>query len=592
MKKFLKRFFVTISLVLAILLVAFYFYAALPFWGFPLSFLHRPNVPVTPAWALENWLWEDDVNTAGYVDELLDGYREHDIPVRTILIDSPWSTHYNNFEIDTTRYPNPEEWFGRLENEGYRVVLWMTSMVDSLSKDTAIKDARQWYSDAKRNGYLAGDGYKMSWWKGKGSFIDYTNSEAMRWWQGMQRRVLDLGVDGWKLDGTATFFSGKFFGLYFPYQKTFRGWRTTRQYMNNFYRNEYQFGRSVNPEFVTLSRSVDRLWAHPEGFAPLDAAPVCWVGDQEHTWQSDNDQPGDSSRTDDLVFEGIGGFETALRYVLASARKGYCVVGSDIAGFSGRTIPPRLYIRWAQFSTFCGLFLNGGHGERRLWKRSPEELEIIRKFSWLHTELVPYMYSHVVKCSRGGKPLQRPLRGDYQYLFGDDFFVAPIYKDSFRRKVKLPKGSWRYFFADSLRYEGGTVIERDYPLDEMPVYIRESAIVPLEVKRSYTGLGDKKSEGYITYLIYPRGESCFIHHATDGSGETDIRSVAQNNSLSVTLKDCLRPCILLIHSDRRPERISRDGQPLDGGDWEFRIDKKKIVIKSEEPGSHNYDIRF
>ncbi|MEZ4902743.1 MAG: glycoside hydrolase family 31 protein [Spirosomataceae bacterium] len=78
-----------------------------------------------------------------------------------------------------------------------------------------------------------------------------------------------------------------------------------------------------------------------------------------------------------------------MENILNSAKLGYNIIGSDIAGFSGNNIPARLYIRWAQFSTFCGLFLNGGHGERALWKRSPQELEIIRKFSWLHTELVP-----------------------------------------------------------------------------------------------------------------------------------------------------------------------------------------------------------
>src|SRR5205085_542117 len=41
-------------------------------------------------------------------------------------------------------------------------------------------------------------------------------------------------------------------------------------------------------------------------------------------------------------------------------------------------IAPNIYIRWAEFSVFCGFFLNGGHGERRLWKRSQPELEIVR----------------------------------------------------------------------------------------------------------------------------------------------------------------------------------------------------------------------
>ena len=43
-------------------------------------------------------------------------------------------------------------------------------------------------------------------------------------------------------------------------------------------------------------------------------------------------------------------------------------------------------------------------------ERTQPELEIVRKFSWLHTELVPYMYSHVVACHNDGPPLMRPLR--------------------------------------------------------------------------------------------------------------------------------------------------------------------------------------
>ena len=69
------------------------------------------RVPVTPPWALECWVWEDDHNTEEYTLELLKGYEEHDIPARTVLIDSPWSTRYNDFIVDEQRYPTPAEFF-------------------------------------------------------------------------------------------------------------------------------------------------------------------------------------------------------------------------------------------------------------------------------------------------------------------------------------------------------------------------------------------------------------------------------------------------------------------------------------------------
>ena len=46
---------------------------------------------------------------------------------------------------------------------------------------------------------------------------------------------------------------------------------TTRTYMDHYYRDEYAHGLTQNPEFVTLSRSIDRGF-HPEGFSPIDAS--------------------------------------------------------------------------------------------------------------------------------------------------------------------------------------------------------------------------------------------------------------------------------------------------------------------------------
>jgi hypothetical protein len=68
-------------------------------------------------------------------------------------------------------YPNPKAWFGRLQDDGYRVVLWMTTMVDSYSKDTRIKESEDWFKMAAvEKGYLTGVGEQIKWWKGKGRF--------------------------------------------------------------------------------------------------------------------------------------------------------------------------------------------------------------------------------------------------------------------------------------------------------------------------------------------------------------------------------------------------------------------------------------
>lgn len=55
--------------------------------------------------------------------------------------------------------------------------------------------------------YYIRDGFNKSalvkWWHGDGAFLDYSNPDALQWWQKQEQGVLDLGVDGWKLDGSA-----------------------------------------------------------------------------------------------------------------------------------------------------------------------------------------------------------------------------------------------------------------------------------------------------------------------------------------------------------------------------------------------------
>ncbi|MCY1723206.1 hypothetical protein OU798_22850 [Prolixibacteraceae bacterium Z1-6] len=574
-----------LAIFLFIMLIA-YLGVLYPLWGVFFNKQRHGNPPLTPAWALECWLWEDDYNTAEYVDTLLAGYAKHDIPVRTIMIDSPWSTRYNDFNVDSLLYPDPQKWFGSLKEKGYRVVLWMTSMVDSYDKDTRFKDSLDFFNHAEESGYLAANGRQIKWWKGKGGFIDYSNPETIKWWRGLQQNLFDYGIDGWKLDGTATLFFNRKWKVPFFYQSSHTGMMTTRKYMDHYYRDEYLHGLTQNSEFITLSRSVDRGY-HPEGFAPVDAAPVTWVGDQRHSWKSE----GDGSDTVDIAMDGIEGIEMAMDNVLKSAKLGYNIIGSDVAGFSGRVIPPRLYIRWAQFSAFCGLFLNGGHGDRMLWNRSEQEFEIIRRFSWLHTELIPYIYTYVVKAHNGGNVLQRPVKGKYHYLFGENFLVAPIYKDELKNEVTLPEGEWRYFFDDKEVVKGPVKFNKEFTLEEYPVYLREGAIVPMDIKRNYTGIGDQNSEGYLTLLIYPNGTSEFTVHHPDKSGSTTINVQEDEQSIQIHLNSIRKPHILTVNMNEAPSKVEMDGTVLRSPDkYFFNPEKHKLFIKTENYTAGKYTI--
>ncbi|WP_077346198.1 TIM-barrel domain-containing protein [Algoriphagus sp. A40] len=568
---------------------ALFFY---PFWGIPFNAQRHGNPPLTPAWALECWLWEDDVNTAAYVDELLKGYAEHDIPVRTVILDSPWSYRYNDFEVDTVLYPDYENWFAQKQDQGYRIILWMTSYVNSYNKGLTLKDSPEYLEEAKSKGYLTGGGNIISWWKGKGGAIDYSNPEAMKWWRAKQDKVYELGIDGWKLDGAATYNATWIYGLPFFYVKSASGWMSTRTYMDHYYRDELEYGLSKNPEFVTLSRALDRGF-HPEGFAPIQSSTVNWVGDQEHEWVSQELLAEHGEEQVDIALEGIEGFESAINSILESAKLGYNVIGSDVAGFSGKTIPPRLYIRWAQFSAFCGLFMNGGHGDRRLWLRTPEELEIIREYSWLHTELIPYMYHYVVTGHEGGALLQKPIeQGEHQYYFGEELLVAPIFRDQLDWNVSLPEGKWRYWFDDQKLIEGKSLVKGNFSLDKFPVYIKAGAIIPMNIERSYTGIGSEADKGYLTLLIYPDLD----RHSFEIFREKDESTVASyeksGDGLTVKLTGKKVPHVLRIARESAPSEVSLDGQKLvEGEGYQYDSNAGKLVIKTDSYQGGIYQIK-
>jgi alpha-D-xyloside xylohydrolase len=65
------------------------------------------------------------------------------------------------------------------------------------------------------------------------------------------------------------------------------------------------------------------------------------------------------------------------------------------------------------------------------------------------------------------------------YLLGDDLLVAPVTTRGARsREVPFPPGRWFDFWTGEAR-EGGTTASIPAPLGQIPVFLREGAILPL-----------------------------------------------------------------------------------------------------------------
>ena len=62
--------------------------------------------PYAP-WAHSHFVWLDSTKSnQANVSNLVAGYQKHNITVGAIDIDSGWSTGYNNFVVDTAKFPD------------------------------------------------------------------------------------------------------------------------------------------------------------------------------------------------------------------------------------------------------------------------------------------------------------------------------------------------------------------------------------------------------------------------------------------------------------------------------------------------------
>ncbi len=446
--------------------------------------VEAPLEPVPwPEWVHHHWVWENE-GTRESATALVRDYLDRDVPVGALIIDSPWETGYNSFEFDEGLYPNPREMVDELHGLDVRVLLWITSMINVDSPN---------YQFAFDRGYYLNDGATVEWWKGEGSFIDYTNPEALDYWHGLMDGVLDLGIDGWKTDGT------EFYTILLGVPRGHGGVLRPRMYADLYYRDFFYYTReALGRDRIIMSRPVDSVdgvfhWS----FSPHDVLMAGWVGDQDPTFK---------------------GLRVALGNLFHSAWRNYVNIGSDIGGFrSGDGEPGRtkeLLIRWAQMGALMPLMENGGSGEHRPWIFDQETLDIYRDYVLLHHSLVPYLMTEGARAWEKGDGVVEPLAGTWNYRLGKDLFVAPIVMKSSKRWIRFPLfGHWIDWWTGE-RHKGGALIRREVPLEEIPLYQREGSIIPLHAVSRVPGLGT---------IPAPRDAHVFLVARPGESGVARIR---------------------------------------------------------------------
>ncbi|MFB6341217.1 TIM-barrel domain-containing protein [Saccharicrinis sp. FJH62] len=233
-------------------------------------------------------------------------------------------------------------------------------------------------------------------------------------------------------------------------------------------------------------------------------------------------------------------------FTATAANVGFGYWSHDIGGHMGKPGSPELYTRWIQWGIFSPIFRTHCTSdtalERRIWAYPLDYFKIMRDAYQLRYTMIPYIYNEAYYTYESGVSTVHPMYYDYpgdeeayqfthQYMFGRDMLVAPVTKplgkDSLytMQKVWLPKGSWFEMSKGSL-FNGDQIIDFPCTIEDIPVFIKEGAIIPMQtkMKRVKNGTTDP-----LILSVYPGSSGSLRLYEDEGNNNN-----FKNSAFSVT----------------------------------------------------------
>ncbi len=414
-----------------------------------------PSMP--PLWSFGVWMSRMTYFSADEVDEICDRMRREHYPCDVIHLDTGWfkTDWLCEWKFNEERFPDPEKFIHGLKDKGFRVTLWQLPYV--------AEDAEQ-ITEARENHYICtltklqqGEGSNFSALDYAGT-IDFTSPEATEWYKNLLRRLLNMGVAAIKTD----------FGENIHMDAVYKNMKP--ELLNNLYALLYQKAAYEVTKEVTGDGII---WARA-AWAGCQRYPLHWGGDSCSSW------------------DGMAG---SLKGGLHFGLSGFAFWSHDVPGFHSlpnfmnSPVSDDVYVRWTQFGVFSSHIRYHGTSKREPW-HYPAIAPIVKKWWQLRYKLIPYILRESEKATMGGSTVLQALifhhpedkicwHIDDEYYFGDDFLVAPVMNNEGRRDVYLPEGKWVNFFTGE-RIDGGQWLkDLEVPLELMPVYVREGAVIPV-----------------------------------------------------------------------------------------------------------------
>jgi alpha-glucosidase len=289
------------------------------------------------------------------------------------------------------------------------------------------------------------------------------------------------------------------------------------------------------------------------GYAGLQRYAALWTGDNGASWDF---------------------LRVTIPQVLALGLSGVPIAGSDVGGFATGPIPGgttsastvrngrveggvtdrELFVRWMQAGAFLPWFRNHYIGYDKEYQEAyayGEEIAgICRTWVERRYRLLQVFYDAMYEWTESGMPIVRALflndpedpevyrHLDDQFFLGRDILVAPVLAPAPAdgpavRDIYLPAGhDWLPFAGGPLgevplapAIAGGQTLARvAVALDEVPVYVRAGAILPLRCKtEQYVG---ELADNPLAICIYPGRDSDYLLYQDDGISTQAERDAA------------------------------------------------------------------
>lgn len=411
--------------------------------------------PLLPAWSFGLWLTTSfttkyDEKT---VMSFINGMLERHIPLSVFHFDCCWMkpTQWCDFVWDPDIFPDPEGLLKEIHDKGIKVCVWINPYIAQKSR---------LFKEGMEKGYFIkktnGDVWQWDKWQAGMAIVDFTNPDAVKWYQGYLKQLLHQGVDVFKTD----------FGERIPSEgvKFFDG--SDPKKMHNYYTLLYN--KVVTDAIAEVKGRKEAIVFARSATVGSQCYPVHWGGDSSSNYSS---------------------MAETLRSGLSFSMSGFGYWSHDISGFEASATPD-LYKRWTQFGLLSSHSRYHGSTTYKVpWLYGDEAVEVSRKFTNLKLRLLPYLLAMSNQVHEKGTPMLRPMvlefpddpgceDLDMQYMLGDNLLVAPIFNDQGIATFYVPQAQGRWFnILTGEVYEGGKWYKQRYNEKTLPLLARPGSII-------------------------------------------------------------------------------------------------------------------